>query len=143
MKKMRFVVVDADAIIALVNEDDGNHAMAIRISEMLIQQKTEMIVPMTAVCEAITALKRVVGKPELTSMIIAQCENEVIPVVSVTKDMLSLANTFFDPKSSKQDTFFDALIAAFAEKYQADAIFSFDKWYRKKGMTLVSEFLET
>jgi predicted nucleic acid-binding protein len=33
---------------------------------------------------------------------------------------------------------FDALVAAVAKKNNADAIFSFDEWYKKLGFTLVT-----
>ncbi len=44
-----------------------------------------------------------------------------------------------DFKKSKHNTLFDAVVAATAKKYQADAIFSFDKFYKKQGFKLASE----
>ena len=46
-----------------------------------------------------------------------------------------------DLKRSKHHTLFDAIVAAVAKKYYADAIFSFDKFYKSKGFKLVSELL--
>lgn len=142
MRTVEKIVVDADALIALVNEDDANHDLAINISGILTKQNTKLLVPVTTVIEAITALKRVIERPDLTKVIIDQCVSGLIPVVDVPADILPLAESFFDPKSSKQDTFFDAVIAAFAKKHNADAIFSFDKGYKKNGIPLIAELLE-
>ncbi|MDP3732992.1 MAG: hypothetical protein Q8Q91_00480 [Candidatus Daviesbacteria bacterium] len=40
---------------------------------------------------------------------------------------------------SKHNTFFDAIVAATAEKLNADGIFSFDSWYPKLGFKLVDK----
>jgi len=42
-------------------------------------------------------------------------------------------------KKGKHHTLFDAVVAAVADKYQADAIFSFDKFYKSKGFKLASD----
>jgi predicted nucleic acid-binding protein len=36
---------------------------------------------------------------------------------------------------------FDALVATFAKKYNADAIFSFDEWYKNLGFKLVTSLV--
>jgi len=137
-----FIILnDADAIIALVNEDDSNHKQAVTISGMLTEKNATLITPVTAVIEAITALKRVVNRPDLVNVIVGACMTGDIPTVDVPADILSDAITFFNPDGSKQDTMFDAVIAAMAKRHNAHAIFSFDRGYKKTGIPLISDLL--
>lgn len=136
------IINDADAIIALVNENDANHEKAVTISGMLTKQQATVLTPVTSVIEAITALKRAINRPDLAKEIVAACQNGNIATIDVPADILPEAIPFFNPDSSKQDTMFDAVIAAMAKRYNADAIFSFDKGYKKTGILLVAEALK-
>lgn len=136
------IINDADAIIALVNEDDANHQQAVTISEMLTEKNATLITPVTAVIEAITALKRVVNRPDLAKVIVAACMTGDIPTVDVPADILPEAIKFFNPEGSKQDTMFDAVVAAMAKRHNAQAIFSFDQGYKKTDIPIVSAFLQ-
>lgn len=51
------------------------------------------------------------------------------------------AYEIFDKAKSKQNTFFDAIVAATAKKLGAECIFSFDGWYPKLGLKLFTSFL--
>ncbi|MEK9179518.1 MAG: hypothetical protein AAB893_03555, partial [Patescibacteria group bacterium] len=53
----------------------------------------------------------------------------------------SAVHNFFGPQISKHNTLFDCIIAAVAKEYRADAIFSFDKFYRKLGFKLAEDIL--
>ena len=136
------IINDADAIIALVNEEDTNHQQAVKISEILIEKNAIVITPVTAVIEAITALKRVVNRPDLVRFIVGGCMVGNISTIDVPADILPEAIEFFNPDGSKQDTMFDAVVAAMAKRHNAKAIFSFDHGYRKTGILLVEEFIK-
>ncbi len=142
VKEGLIVIIDADAIIATINETDSNHELAMNINERLTEINANVITPVTAIMEAITALKRVVNKPALSKVLVEQCQSGSIPTISVTTEMLVLAIPYFSPEGSKQDTFFDAVVAAFAKKYKASAIFSFDSGYKKTEFPLVADFLK-
>jgi predicted nucleic acid-binding protein len=62
-------------------------------------------------------------------------------VVEVNKQTLIKASDYFSPKTSKKNTLFDCIVAALAEEYKADAIFSFDRFYSRNGFKLASELL--
>jgi len=51
---------------------------------------------------------------------------------------LTEALALFNLHGSKQNTLFDAVVAAMARRLNAAAIFSFDKWYEKLGFRLVT-----
>lgn len=63
------------------------------------------------------------------------------PVHAVDHAILTEAGELFNPDGSKKNTLFDAVVAALAKRLNADAIFSFDEWYRKIGMTLTEDLI--
>lgn len=62
-----------------------------------------------------------------------------IQVVEVNQETIKTAIKYFSPTTSKKNTLFDCIVAGVAEENKADAIFSFDKFYKSKGFKLASE----
>ena len=62
-------------------------------------------------------------------------------VQAVDYAILTEAADLFHPNGSKKNTLFDAVVAAIAKRFNADAIFSFDEWYRKMGLTLTDDLI--
>lgn len=141
--KPLIIINDADAIIALVNEDDPNHKQAVIISTILAERNATILTPVTSIIEANTALVRAIvpPRPDLIKVIVGLCMIGEIPTIDIPADILPEAMTFFNPDGSKKDTFFDAVVAAMAKRYVADAIFSFDKGYKKTGILLIADLL--
>lgn len=133
------VVGDADALIALALEHDPNHARAVKISENLLKSGVNVIFPVTVFPEAITALKRAANQPRKAHLINKQLQQGAFFVEYISEATLQRATNIFDQANSKQNTLFDAIVAACAEKLGADSIFSFDNWYSKLGFTLSAE----
>ena len=142
MNEKQFIIItDEDAIVALANENDSNHKKAKEISVKLDVLNAKVMVPVTALSEALTALKRKLDRVDLVKDIVDQCKSNQIPTIGISEDIIPPAISFFEIDFSKKDTFFDAVIAAMAQKYSADAIFSFDTWYRKKGFKLTEDLI--
>ena len=59
-------------------------------------------------------------------------------IENIDKELLTEALKIFDPSGSKQNTLFDALVAATAKKLNTNVIFSFDDWYEKLGLKLAA-----
>jgi len=139
----KFLIVgDADSIIAQVNQKDLKHKEAGDISQNLIELKAQLIYPVTAVIEAVTFTQRVLNSSAAAFEIAVEFANSV-QLVDVDKRIYSHAvDKYFDLKARKKDTMFDCVVASVADKYSADAIFSFDKFYKKHGFKLVSEWLD-
>lgn len=133
------VVVDADAIIAQVNADDAHHLMAMRIAKKLNELEAEILYPASAIVESVTHVQRVLNDSGKADEIITVAMGSNFRVIEVNKLVLKLASHYFDPKSTKKNTLFDCVVAAIAKEYDADAIFSFDKFYKKQGFKLASE----
>lgn len=131
------VVADADALIALALENDPNHKRAQQIAHSLRDQLTTIIFPVTVFPEAITSLKRAANQPDKAHLINRQYLAGAFQVEYLSPDIMKKAAEIFDKKAvSKQNTLFDAIVAATAEKLETHVIFSFDNWYPKLGFKL-------
>lgn len=136
------VVADADVLIALSLENDPHHHKAVAINHQLIAQETIIIFPVTVFPEVITTLKRAFNQSEKAHAINKAYLAGVFRTEYISEEIMSRAAEIFDQKAvSKQNTLFDAIVAATAEKLEAEAIFSFDNWYPKLGFKLAQEIV--
>ncbi len=130
--------MDSDALIALALEKDPNHEKAKATAIRLLAKNFEIIFPDTVFPEAITSLVRAANEPQKAHIINKQLQAGVFQVEYVDKEILSSASRLFEKTESKQNTFFDSIVVATAEKLGTKTIFSFDNWYPKLGFTLAS-----
>lgn len=136
----KVVVADADALIALFLETDFHHNKAVAISAKLSKQGISIIFPLTVFPEAVTTLKRAFNQPQKAHLLNKQYLAGVFEMEYIDEEIMKKAAEIFDQKAvSKQNTLFDAIVAATAEKLEAEAIFSFDDWYTKLGLKLAQE----
>jgi predicted nucleic acid-binding protein len=135
------IIIDADALIAINNTADANHEKAKRTLTWLTASEASILFPTTAICEAVTVLRGRLNKPEDAEQIIQKLRAGDFPLQEVGTQELTKAAGLFHPQGSKKHTLFDAVIAAIAKQTHADAIFSFDEWYQKKGFTLASDLV--
>src|SRR3989344_2669629 len=142
MNKQPVVVIDADAMIAQTNPKDIHHQNATEISQSLIKQNAQVLYPTTTIAEATAHMQRVLNSTASAYGTVQLMTNPEAQVVEVNKQTLDNALRYFSPTTSKKNTLFDCIVAAIAEEYKADAIFSFDKFYKSKGFTLASELIE-
>jgi predicted nucleic acid-binding protein len=132
----KIIVADADALIALALEEDPHHEKAKTIANRLEGQAYTIIFPITVFPEALTTLKRAFNQPIKAHLINRQLQQGAFHIEYLDAEIMNRASQIFDHAKSKQNTLFDAIVAATAEKLEADAIFSFDEWYPKLGFTL-------
>jgi len=115
----------------------------IRRQLQLLPGSITTIYPSTAIAEAITTLLRKHSNPELASYLTKQYKDDRFAVEYIDEKIMKFATEIFNPKGSKQNTFFDALVAGTAKTLGVEIIFSFDQWYTKLGFTLASDFAFT
>lgn len=130
------VIGDTDGLIAILHEEDKNFRKAKETIAKLLQNDAQVIFPLTTIAETVTTLKRKLNQPELAAKVIKQITSSVLAIEDTDTKLLKSALLFFDPKSSKQNTLFDAIVAATAKKLNTKIIFSFDRWYEKLGFKL-------
>jgi predicted nucleic acid-binding protein len=135
------VIGDADGLIALLQEDDSNHEKAVQIARRCVEQRAEVIFPLTAIVEAVTTLQRRLTNPSLAEKVRQQTIEGQLVIDEVDRDTLKQASILFNPFGSKQNTLFVAVVAMAARKYGATAIFSFDGWYTQIGLKLAATLL--
>lgn len=133
------VVVDADAIVAQAYPDDSNHKLAVSLSEMLNKLDAQVIYPASAILEATTVLQGRLNSGATAYDIAVAFSDPNIQIAEVNQTTLGRAIKHFSPTTSKKNTLFDCIVAAIAEEYKADAIFSFDKFYTTHGFKLAKE----
>jgi predicted nucleic acid-binding protein len=139
---IKIAIGDADALIALLYKDDLLHESATSVSQKLLWLNIDTIFPNTAILEAITTLQRKLSNPSLALFLKKQYENDVLAVDFVDDKVMKKASLLFDPQKSKHNTIFDAIVAASAEKFSTELLFSFDQWYKKIGLKLAFEELK-
>ncbi len=139
MTARTIVIGDADSLIALFLDYDASHEQATLILKKLHKEEVTAIYPSTAIAETITTLLRKHSNPQLASYLTQEYKDDRFTVEYIDEKIMKLATEIFNPKGSKQNTFFDAIVAATAKELNADAIFSFDNWYKKLGFTLASD----
>lgn len=133
------VIGDSDGLIAILHEEDKNFFKAKKTIAKLLQNDARVIFPLTTIVETVTTLKRKLNQSELASKVIKQITGGILAIEDTDTELLESALTFFDPEGSKQNTLFDALVAATAKKLNTKIIFSFDDWYKKLGFKLASD----
>lgn len=134
----RTVIVDADALIALFNPDDALADRALALLQHLTADGVRLLHPSTTITEAATTLQRRFSNPHATDELVRLIRAGQLAIAPVDEQVLAEALARFAPHGSKQNTLFDAVVAAVAMREHADAIFSFDQWYEKQGFTLTS-----
>lgn len=133
------IVVDSDGIIGSLNPDDVHHSTSHRILSKLIDQDVRLLYPATIIAESVTFLQGRLNKPELADRVLDLIKANELDVEPVDNKLLQEASSVMDLNGSKHHTLFDATVVATARRYKADAIFSFDKFYKSKGFKLAIE----
>jgi predicted nucleic acid-binding protein len=136
------IIGDADGLMGFINPLDAHNQQAKRILSFLEAHNATLSFPTTTIAEAITTLIRKDASPLLAGQIIDHCRAGNILLTPVDETVMTTAITFFNPAGSKKNTIFDAIVAAVAKLYQADAIFSFDEWYSKQGFKITNDLVE-
>jgi hypothetical protein len=81
------------------------------------------------------------SSPQAASYVIEQVQVGNFPIQIIDHSFVTTM-THFHPHGSKQNTLFDAIVASIVKQLNAQAIFSFDQWYRKQGFMLASDLVE-
>lgn len=133
------LIVDADAFIAYVDEEDSHAEKTINILQACVEQEIILLYPATVIVEAVTTLQRRLKKPSLAQKIADEVNAQQFIIEPVTQEIIEAAASLFQAEGNKHHTLFDAVVAAIAKKLNARAVFSFDAWYKTQGLSLASD----
>lgn len=137
--KKLIVIGDADGLIAVLHEEDLHHKQAVETVTKLLARDAEIIFPLTTIIETITTLIRKLDQPDIADSVVEKIVSGALAIENTDTDMLDEALKVFDPKGSKKNTIFDAMVVATAKKLKTKIIFSTDKWYSKLGFTFAKD----
>jgi predicted nucleic acid-binding protein len=135
------VIVDSDGLIGLSNKKDSHYLDSVDLLGKLQKWGVELIYPVTMLAEATAVLQIRLNKQEAANLILESIKSGEFEIEPVDDSLLLIAIRYLQSSRNKHITLFDGIIAAVAEKYQADAIFSFDKFYKSQGFKLASELV--
>jgi predicted nucleic acid-binding protein len=126
-------------IIANINLNDNHHEQVVSLSKYLVEKNIEVVYPVTVIAEANAYIQRVLNNNLVAYETVKIFTKPGVLVAEIDQDILREATRFFDPNSSKKNMLFDCIVAAVAQKYETEVIFSFDKFYKSCGFGLLSE----
>ena len=135
-------VGDTDGLIAVLSEEDAGHNKAVSTVAKLLQHDAQTVFPLTTIIETVTTLRRKLNRADLAEKVVSRIMDGTLSIENVDTDMLNEALKVFDPKRSKQNTLFDAIVVATAKKLNTKIIFSTDNWYEKLGFTLAANLFQ-
>ncbi|MBI2616720.1 type II toxin-antitoxin system VapC family toxin [Candidatus Gottesmanbacteria bacterium] len=139
--KTVIIIVDSDGFIGSLNTHDFHHKICHTILLKFSEKKAQFIYPATVIIETVTLLQGRLNQPELADQVIQTVKANQIFIEPIDVEILQKASILIDLKRSKHNTLFDAVVASIAKKYDADAIFSFDRFYKRVGFKLAEDML--
>lgn len=126
------ILIDADAMVALVNPDDPSHAMAEKLGGEIDGEGVNVIISDPAFGEAVTVIAQDTGleKAILFAEKTLASSAEIVEVDSILR---RAGLDIFKKQTSKNTRFTDCVNMAIMKEEGIDTIFSFDKHYKKNG----------
>jgi len=138
--KNNLVIVDSDALIGLISEDDLLHKRCLKSLNYLTENNFTTIVCYSTILEASTTLSRVINRSDFSLKLLgdfSEIKQPEFSEIGAPKIVASL----FDVKYSKKHTPFDYYVLAVAKINNINLVFSFDKFYEKQGLQLVESIV--
>ncbi|KKW02802.1 MAG: hypothetical protein UY37_C0011G0011 [Candidatus Beckwithbacteria bacterium GW2011_GWC2_49_11] len=131
------VLIDADALVGLINQSDALHSRSLRIVRFLAKNNLATIVLPSTILEAATALSRGIKRPDLAKELLADYSR--LEPVELPSEIFSKLLKIYNPTETTKNTPFDYFLLAYARIKQIDFVFSFDRFYEKQGLTLAEK----
>jgi len=131
------VLIDADALVGLINQSDALHSRSLRIVKFLAKNNLATIVLPSTILEAATALSRGIKRPDLTKELLTDYSR--LEPVELPSEIFSKLLKIYNPTETTKNTPFDYFLLAYARIKQIDFVFSFDRFYEKQGLTLAEK----
>lgn len=137
------ILVDADALVAIVKKDDSNHIKALQISESLQEKGAQWYVSPFTVAETVTVLSYKVSQKEAREALKEIRKLDSFFPLSLKEEEAKNADKWFLKQEKKGTSYFDCYNMALLEKHKKflSGIFSFDSVYTHNGFKLTQELI--
>lgn len=130
MVDIRKLVVDADAFVAIRDENDSNHKQAIILIAQVVKLAIPLVTSDPAFGEAITVISQHAGLAQAIDFA-EKTLNSSIEIIEVDPHLRQCALDIFKKQTSKNSRFTDCINMAIMQKMGLNTIFSFDIQYKK------------
>lgn len=139
-KLMPEILVDADALVALVKTDDANHRKAFSLSEALQKKGCAWYVSPFTIGEVVTVVSYKINQ-DTAKRVLKELRKQNLNELTLKDEYAHLADDWFAKQNKKGTSYFDCYNMALLERYknQLDAIFSFDTVYKTNGFKLLED----
>lgn len=133
------VLVDADALVALIKENDSNHPKALAISNKLQKQGVSYYFSPFTVAEASTVISYKMSHSHAIQFL-REVRKLDVPVISLPETSQSLADNYFIKQKEKGTSYFDCYNMALLDYHKKllSGIFSFDHVYQQNGFKCIT-----
>lgn len=139
-EEVNFILLDSDALIALINEEDEFHKRAVKIRDELLKVGDIFVISRYIIAETATFLTLRVNK-ETANRFLKDLDREKINIIETNGELEELAKEYFLKQKSHKVTYFDCVNMAILTRYKWRIIFSFDKHYKQNNFVLAQETL--
>lgn len=141
-KYMLDILVDADALVALVKTNEPNHKKALSISDALQKKGCTWYVSPFTIAEVVTVISHKVNQAT-AKKVLKELRKQNLNLLALKDEHPSLADAWFNKQTKKGASYFDCYNMALLERYgkQLNAIFSFDSVYKRNGFKLAEEII--
>jgi len=131
------VLVDADALVALMKEDDTNHSKALHITQSLQKKGCIWFISPHTIGEVVTVISYKISQSAAKEAL-KELRRMDFNELSLKEDRASLVDKWFSKQNKKGTSYFDCYNMTLMERYkkQLNAIFSFDSVYKRNGFKL-------
>jgi predicted nucleic acid-binding protein len=127
-------LADADFLVALAKIDDSNHARAIaKLADL--ENVIIFITPFT-ISEAVTVLSYKVSQKAAKDFLMSIRQKNFIEL-PLEKIVGAEADRVFLSRKEKGISWIDCFNIAAVKRYRLDGILSFDKFYKKVGISIL------
>lgn len=136
------ILVDADALVALMKENDTNHSKALHIAQSLQKRGCTWFVSPHTIGEVVTVISYKISQSAAKEAL-EELRRMDFNELTLKEDRASLADKWFSKQYKKGTSYFDCYNMALLDRYQKqlNAIFSFDSVYKRNGFKLTGEII--
>ena len=135
------ILLDSDALIALINKEDELHKRALKIQNKLAKIGSIFVISRYIIAETATFLTLRVNR-KIAVRFLKDIEKQEISIIDPSEELEKATKDFFFKQKSHKITYFDCVNMAILSQYHWKIIFSFDKHYRQNNFLLAEDWLK-
>ncbi len=136
------ILVDADALVALVKSNEQNHKRALSISEALQKKGCTWYISPFTIGEVATVISHKINQAT-AKKVLKELRKQNLNLLTLKDELTHLADDWFKKQNKKGTSYFDCYNMALLERYkkQLNAIFSFDSVYKINSFKTAEEII--